>query len=82
MKKSDGLSSIVYGSDNGGYGDAVKDMKQAIKDIKIQDEGIISKGWNGLKAAVKVTQKSIGVVLDTAGVAAKNIARVPVGLYY
>lgn len=81
-RKKSILSNVAYASDNGGYSNAVNSMNQPVKDIKVNDEGILSKGWSELKTAVKRSQKTVGVMLDTAGVAAKNIARVPVGLYY
>lgn len=76
------LFNTAYAADNGGYSNAVTSLIEPVKEVKIQDEGILSKGWNGLKSAVKTAQQTTGIILDSAGAAARNIARVPVGIYY
>ncbi len=46
------------------------------------EEGWLSKGWRGVKTAVHGVQSVVGVGLDVAGTAVKNISRVGTGIYY
>lgn len=64
------------------YGTAYLSVAPSAKDPGESKEGWLSTGWKGVKNAVHGTQSVIGVGLDIAGTAVKNITRVGAGVYY
>ena len=64
------------------YGKAYTSVAQPAKAPEPQKEGWLASGWNGLKKVVHGTQSVIGVGVDIAGTAVKNITRVGAGIYY
>jgi hypothetical protein len=64
------------------YGRAYTSVAQPTKDPAPEKEGWLATGWNGVKTVVHGTQSVIGVGVDIAGTAVKNITRVGAGVYY
>jgi hypothetical protein len=64
------------------YGTAYLAMAAPSKDPAEPEKGWLATGWNGVKTVVHGTQSVIGVGLDVAGTAVKNITRVGAGVYY
>lgn len=64
------------------YGSAYLSLAPPAKDTGEAKEGWLSTGWSGIKTVVHGTQTVIGVGLDVAGTAVKNITRVGAGVYY
>ncbi len=64
------------------YVKAYTSVAQPAKDPAPKKEGWLSWGWSGVKKAVHGTQSVVGVFVDVAGTAVKNITRVGAGIYY
>lgn len=64
------------------YGKAYTVLATPARDTGEVKQGWLAAGWNGLKKVVHGTQSAVGVGLDVAGTAVKNITRVGAGIYY
>lgn len=64
------------------YSSAYVSVATPAKDPGEAKQGWLAAGWNGVKNVVHGTQSVIGVGLDVAGTAVKNITRVGAGVYY
>lgn len=48
---------------------------------KAPEPGWLSKGWSAIKTTVRGAKTAVGVTLDTAGVAVRNVSRIGFGVY-